>query len=218
MHSKIEKKIFELGIVPVVAIQNAKNAVPLAKALLEGGLQAAEITFRTEAAEESIQRIRNEVPGMLVGAGTVLTIEQVDKALDAGASFLMTPGFNPEIVRHAKSRAALIMPGTATPGEMEQAMALGLHIVKFFPAELNGGVRMLKTVRDVYPNLKFIPTGGIHAGNLQEYLSMDSVIACGGTWMVKSDLIESGSFAEITRLAKEAVACAQKTGIERRVL
>ena len=209
MHEAVQK-IIEFGIVPVVAIHDARDAVPLAKSLAEGGLPVAEITFRTNAAEESIRRIRKEIPEMLVGAGTILTKDQADKALDAGASFIMTPGFNPEIVRYALFRGALIMPGTATPGEMEQAMAMGLHTVKFFPAELNGGVKMLKAVSAVYPDLKFIPTGGIHAGNLQEYLSLDNVVACGGTWMVKSELIKSGSFAEITRLTREAVENSMK--------
>lgn len=204
-YSEVVKRIHNLGILPVIAIEDADKAVPLAKALCEGGLPAAEITFRTACAKEAIMRIRNELPNMLVGAGTVLTKEQVDDALEAGVEFIVTPGFNPEIVKYAISRGAIIMPGTATPGEMEQAMSLGLEIVKFFPAEQNGGVAKLKAVSAPYSKLKFIPTGGVNAANLVDYIKFPKIVACGGTWMVKKDLIEAENWAEIKRLTEEAV-------------
>lgn len=201
----IVEKIYEIGIVPVIAIDDAEKAVPLAKALVAGGLPAAEVTFRTAAAEEAIRRITAEVPEMLVGAGTVLTKDQVDRALDAGSKFIVSPGFNPEITKYALERGAVMMPGTATPGEMEQAMSLGLDVVKFFPAEQNGGVAKLKAVAGPYTNLRWMPTGGVNAKNLMDYLSFDKIVACGGTWMVKKDLINDEKWDEITRLTKEAV-------------
>ena len=201
----IVEKIYEIGIVPVIAIDDAEKAVPLAKALVAGGLPAAEVTFRTAAAEEAIRRITAEVPEMLVGAGTVLTKDQVDRALDAGSKFSVSPGFNPEITKYALEKGAVMMPGTATPGEMEQAMSLGLDVVKFFPAEQNGGVAKLKAVAGPYTNLRWMPTGGVNAKNLMDYLSFDKSIACGGTWMVKKDLINDEKWDEITRLTKEAV-------------
>lgn len=204
-YSEVVKRIHDLGILPVIAIEDADKAVPLAKALCEGGLPAAEITFRTACAKEAIMRIRKELPDMLVGAGTVLTKEQVDDALEAGVEFIVTPGFNPEIVKYAISKGAIIMPGTATPGEMEQAMSLGLEIVKFFPAEQNGGVAKLKAVAAPYSKLKFIPTGGVNANNLVDYIKFPKIVACGGTWMVKKDLIDAENWAEIKRLTEEAV-------------
>ncbi len=201
----VVQKIYEIGIVPVIAINDVEKAVPLAKALVAGGLPAAEVTFRTACAEEAIRRIVAEVPEMIVGAGTVLTKDQVDRALAAGSQFIVSPGFNPEITRYALEKGALMMPGTATPGEMEQAMSMGLDIVKFFPAEQNGGVAKLKAVAGPYQNLRWMPTGGVNAKNLMDYLSFDKIVACGGTWMVKKDLIDEGNFEEITRLTKEAV-------------
>ena len=162
-YSDVVKRIYDLGILPVIAIEDADKAVPLAKALCEGGLPAAEITFRTACAKEAIIRIREALPDMLVGAGTVLTEQQVDDALDAGVEFIVTPGFSPQIVKYAQSKGAVIMPGTATPGEMEQAMAMGIDVVKFFPAEQNGGLAKLKAVSAPYSKLRFIPTGGINA-------------------------------------------------------
>ncbi|MBR0139166.1 MAG: bifunctional 4-hydroxy-2-oxoglutarate aldolase/2-dehydro-3-deoxy-phosphogluconate aldolase [Firmicutes bacterium] len=199
------KLISNTGILPVIAIDDAEKAVPLAKALLKGGIAAAEFTFRTEAAEEAIRAVANEVPEILVGAGTVLTPDQLDRALKAGARFIVTPGFNPELVRYGLSKGALMLPGTATPGEMEQAMALGLEAVKFFPAEDSGGIKKLRSLAGPYRDLKWVPTGGINPKNLGEYLSFDQVLACGGTWMVRKDLIESESWDEITALCKEAV-------------
>ncbi|MEG0762194.1 MAG: bifunctional 4-hydroxy-2-oxoglutarate aldolase/2-dehydro-3-deoxy-phosphogluconate aldolase [Oscillospiraceae bacterium] len=199
------KKIEAIGIVPVIAINDVDKAVPLARALVAGGLPVAEVTFRTDAAEEAIRRISAQVPEMLVGAGTVLTKEQVDRAAAAGAKFMVSPGFNPEITKYALDKGIAFAPGTATPGEMEQAMAMGLEVVKFFPAEQNGGIAKLKAVAAPYSKLRFMPTGGVTAANLYDYLSFNRIIACGGTWMVKADLINSGNFDEITRLTKEAV-------------
>lgn len=204
-YSDVVKRIRDLGILPVIAIEDADKAVPLAKALCDGGLPAAEITFRTACAKEAIMRIRRELPDMLVGAGTVLTKDQVDDALEAGVEFIVTPGFNPEVVKYAISRGAIIMPGTATPGEMEQAMSLGLEIVKFFPAEQNGGVAKLKAVAAPYSKLRFIPTGGVNANNLVDYIKFPKIVACGGTWMVKKELIDDENWSEIKRLTEEAV-------------
>lgn len=199
------QRIYEIGIVPVIAIDDAKKAVPLAKALVRGGLPAAEVTFRTAAAEEAIRKIRAEVPEMLVGAGTVLTKEQADRAIAAGVQFIVSPGFHPEITKYVIDQGMLMMPGTATPGEMEQAMAMGLSVVKFFPAEQNGGVAKLKAVAGPYQNLRWMPTGGVNENNLTDYLSFSKIIACGGTWMVKKDLIEAENWDEIERLTRQAV-------------
>ncbi len=199
------QKIYDIGIVPVIAIDDADKAVPLAKALVKGGLPAAEVTFRTAAAEEAIKRIVAEVPEMLVGAGTVLTKEQADRAIAAGVKFIVSPGFNPEITKYVIDKGMLMMPGTATPGEMEQAMSMGLDVVKFFPAEQNGGVAKLKAVAGPYTNLRWMPTGGVNAKNLLDYLSFNKIIACGGTWMVKKDLINGQKWDEITAICKDAV-------------
>ncbi len=198
-------KIHDIGIVPVVAIESASDAVPLANALVKGGLPIAEITFRTDAAADAIKAITSEVPQMIVGAGTVLTNEQIDKAVAAGASFIVSPGFNPKTLEYALSLGVCMIPGTATPGEMEQAMSYGLDVVKFFPAELNGGLAMLKALAGPYRNLKWMPTGGINAGNITDYLSFDKVLACGGTWMVSKDLIAGKKWDEITALCVEVV-------------
>ena len=206
------QKIYDIGIVPVIAIDDADKAVPLAKALVKGGLPAAEVTFRTAAAEEAIKRIVAEVPEMLVGAGTVLTKEQADRAIAAGVKFIVSPGFNPEITKYVIDKGMLMMPGTATPGEMEQAMSMGLDVVKFFPAEQNGGVAKLKAVAGPYTNLRWMPTGGVNAKNLLDYLSFNKIIACGGTWMVKKDLIEAENWDEIginTENAEEAMKAAK---------
>lgn len=204
MDKRLEQ-ISKIGIVPVIEIDDAKKAVPLAKALTAGGLPAAEVTFRTAAAEESISRISQECPEVLVGAGTVLTCQQVDKALGAGGKFIVTPGFNPDVVRYAISKGALVIPGTSTPGEMEQAMGLGLNVVKFFPAEQSGGAAKLKALAGPYNSLKWLPTGGINAANMNEYLSCGRVLACGGSWMVKQELIQNEDWSGITALCKEAV-------------
>lgn len=203
---RVIEKIRQIGIVPVVALDDDRQAVPLAKALVEGGLPAIEVTFRTSAAEQAIRRIAQQVPEMLIGAGTVLTSQQADRAIAAGAQFIVSPGFNPGVVRHVLARGVCMMPGTATPGEMEQAMEMGLEVVKFFPAEQNGGVAKLKALAGPYTNLQWMPTGGIRAENLADYLSFDKVVACGGTWIAKKELIQAENWAEIRRLAEQAVA------------
>lgn len=199
------KTIYELGIIPVVAIDDAEDAVPLAKALRDGGLPAAEITFRTAAAEEAIRRITAECPDVLVGAGTVLTKEQADRAVAAGAKFIVTPGFNPEMIAYIKSLGIPMMPGAATPGEMEQAMSMGLYNIKFFPAEANGGVNKLKALAGPYQSAKWMPTGGVNAKNLNDYLSFDRIIACGGTWIAKSADIAAKKWDVITENCRQAV-------------
>ena len=203
--NEVLRKISQIGIVPVIAIEDASKAVPLAKALVAGGRPAAEVTFRTAAAEDAIRAIIKEVPEMLVGAGTVLTHEQLDRALDAGCQFIVSPGFNPDMVRYGLSKGALMLPGTATGGEMEQAMAMGLDVVKFFPAEDNGGVKKLKSLAGPYRNLKWMPTGGVNTKNMMDYLSFDKIVACGGTWMVKKELIDGEKWDEITAICQEAV-------------
>ena len=199
------QQISNIGIIPVIAIEDAEQAVPLARALVAGGLPAAEVTFRTAAGEEAIRRIAKEVPEMLVGAGTVLTKEQADRALAAGAQFIVSPGFNPEVTRYVIEKGALMMPGTATPGEMEQAMSMGLDVVKFFPAEQNGGVAKLKALAGPYTNLRWMPTGGVNTKNMMDYLGFDKIVACGGTWMVKKDLINGQKWDEIIAICKDAV-------------
>lgn len=199
------EQIRQLGIVPVVVLDDAKDAGPLAKALCEGGLPCAEVTFRTEAAAETISVMTKEYPQMLVGAGTVLTKEQVDKAVAAGAKFIVSPGLNPNIVKYCREKQIPVIPGCMTPGEMEQAMEMGLTTVKFFPAEQAGGLAFLKAVAAPYTKLTFMPTGGINAKNVGEYLSFDKIVACGGSWMVKKDLVKAGKFDEICALVREAV-------------
>ena len=202
----ILSEISNIGIVPVIALDNANQAVPLAKALIDGGLPCAEVTFRTAAAEESIRQMARHCPDMLVGAGTILTPEQADKAVAAGARFIVSPGLNEEVVKHCQKIGVPIIAGVATPSEVEKALSLGLTTLKFFPAEAAGGLAMIKAMSAPYSQVKFMPTGGINAKNVNSYLSFKKVIACGGSWMVSKELINSGNFAEITRLTKEAVA------------
>ena len=198
-------QIAELGVVPVVVLEDAENAEPLAKALCEGGLPCAEVTFRTAAAEESICRMSEAYPEMLVGAGTVLTTEQVDRAAAAGAKFIVSPGFDPEIVDYCLEKQIPVFPGCVTPSEVAQAVKRGLKVVKFFPAAQYGGLATIKALSAPFPNMRFMPTGGINAGNVREYLENPKVIACGGSWMVKDTLIKEGKFDEIRRLTAEAV-------------
>lgn len=203
--NKILEQIQKIGIVPVVVLEDAKDAEPLAKALVEGGLPCAEVTFRTAAAEEAIRIMTEKYPEMLVGAGTVLTTEQVDKAVAAGAKFIVSPGKNAKIVKYCVDKNILITPGCVTPSEIEQALEFGLEVVKFFPAEPSGGLKMIKALAAPYVELKFMPTGGIDASNVKEYLAYNKILACGGSWMVKGDLVKAGDFAKITELTKEAV-------------
>ena len=203
--NEILRKIHDIGIIPVIALDDADYALPLAKALAAGGLNACEITFRTDAAEEAIRIITKDVPDMLVGAGTVLSCDQADRAIKAGARFIVSPGFNPGVTRYVISKDVCMVPGCETPGEMEQAMELGLDTVKFFPAQQNGGVAKLKVLAGPYRNLKWMPTGGVNTSNLAEYMSFDKVVACGGTWMVRKELVENERWDEITAICKDAV-------------
>lgn len=201
----IIEQLGRYGIVPVVVLNDAKKALPLAKALCDGGLPCAEVTFRTDAAEESIRIMSREFPDMLIGAGTVLSTEQVDRAVAAGAKFIVSPGLNPKVVTYCQEKNIPIVPGVVTPTEMEQAMELGLKIVKFFPAEPSGGLAMIKAVAAPYTMLKFMPTGGINAKNVRDYLAYDKILACGGSWMVKGSLIDEDRFDEIETMCREAV-------------
>lgn len=203
--NEILKQIAEIGIVPVIKLEDAENAVPLCKALKEGGLPIAEITFRTKAAKESIARVAKELPDVLVGAGTVLSVDQVKQAVEAGAKFIVSPGFNSEVVQYCVDNSIPITPGCSNPSDLEMAVSMGLEAVKFFPAEASGGMKMLKAMSAPYSMLSFIPTGGINAENLSEYISFSKVLACGGTWMVKDDLINAGDFEGIKKLTKQAV-------------
>ncbi len=200
----------KIGIVPVVVLDDAKDAEPLAEALCKGGLPCAEVTFRTAAAEEAIRLISRKYPEMLVGAGTVLTTGQVERAVAAGARFIVSPGLNPKVVQYCIDRKIPVVPGTQTPSEMEQALDMGLDVVKFFPAEPAGGLKMIKAVAAPYTTLKFMPTGGINLNNAEEYLQYDRILACGGSWMVKGDLVAAGKFDEIEKMTKDAAALVKK--------
>ena len=201
----LNEKIAEFGVVPVVVLNDEKDAKPLADALVEGGLPCAEVTFRTEAAEESIRIMTNAYPEMLVGAGTILTTEQADRAVAAGAKFIVSPGFDPEIVDYCLAKEIPVFPGCVTPSEVAQAVKRGLKVVKFFPAEQYGGVSTIKALAAPYTMVKFMPTGGVNAGNLKDYLSCDKIVCCGGSWMVKGDLIKAGEFDRIREMTREAV-------------
>ncbi len=197
-------------IVPVVKLDRASDARPLGEALTEGGLPVAEVTFRTDAAEESIRIMKREFPEMMVGAGTVVNVEQAKRALDAGASFLVSPGISRSVVEFAIDNKLPVFPGTCTPSEVMIAMEYDLLVVKFFPAAQYGGLATIKALAAPFPSLRFMPTGGINAANIMDYLASDKIIACGGSWMVKDSLINAGDFEEITRLTAEAVALVSK--------
>lgn len=201
----LSQRLAELRVVPVVTIDSAADAAGLAGALAAGGLPIAEITFRTDAAAEAIAAIRAAHPDVLVGAGTVLDASTVDKALAAGAQFIVAPGFNPAMVAYALSRGVAVVPGVVTPSEIEAAMMLGLRVLKFFPAEASGGPGYLSAVRATYPMVRFMPTGGINIGNLAAYLALPNVIAAGGTWIATADAIKNQRWDEITGLAAQAV-------------
>ena len=205
----IEERFAELKVVPVVVLNDVKDAAPLAKALVEGGLPCAEVTFRTDAAAESIRIMTEAYPDMLVGAGTVLTTEQVDRAVEAGAKFIVSPGFDPEIVDYCIEKNIPVFPGCISPSEVAQAVKRGLKVVKFFPAEQAGGLAMIKAMAAPYNMLKFMPTGGINTKNLKEYLACDKILCCGGSWMVKGDMVEAGEFEKIKKLTEEARALAE---------
>lgn len=204
----LEEQFYDFAVVPVVVLEDAKDAVPLADALVKGGLPCAEVTFRTAAAEESIRLMCEKYPEMLVGAGTVLTKEQVDRAVAAGAKFIVSPGFDAEIVDYCLEKEIPVLPGCITPSEVAQAVKRGLKTVKFFPAEQAGGLPMIKAMAAPYTMVKFMPTGGISAKNLKDYLGFDKIICCGGSWMVKGDMIKNKEFDKIAEMTKEAVALA----------
>lgn len=199
-------RLQELKVIPVIKIDDAKDAVLLGRALAEGGLPCAEITFRTDAAEKAIKNMREALPDMLIAAGTVLTPSQADRAIAAGADFLVSPGFNPTVVNHCKQKGYTIVPGVCTPSEVEAALEAGLSVLKFFPAEAAGGVSMIKALSGPYGGVRFMPTGGINAKNIASYLSLKNIIACGGTWMVPADDIKNGNFEHIKALTEEAVS------------
>lgn len=203
--NSILDQISKIGIVPVIAIDDVENAEPLAKALCNGGLPCAEVTFRTEAAADAIKVMADKFPEMLVGAGTVLTTAQVDQAVESGAKFIVSPGLNPEVVKYCVERNIPIVPGTANPSDLEQAISLGLSTVKFFPAEAAGGLKMLKAMSAPYNKMTFMPTGGINEKNVVEYLKFAPIIACGGSWMVNKDYINNKEFDKIEELTREAV-------------
>ena len=203
------EQIQQSAIVPVVVLNDANDAKPLAQALCNGGLPCAEVTFRTDAAEESIRIMTAEFPDMLIGAGTVLTIDQVDRAAAAGAKFIVSPGFDPEIVSYCIEKQIMIIPGAITPSEVIQIVKAGLETVKFFPAEAAGGLNMIKSLAAPFPTLKFMPTGGINTKNISDYLKYGKVVACGGSWMVQPSMIAEQKFAEIENLTREAVKAAQ---------
>lgn len=202
----VPARLRQLGVIPVVSLDRVESAVPLAEALLAGGLPCAEITFRTMAAEPAIRAISQSFPEILVGAGTVLNEEQVERAVAAGAKFIISPGFSQAVVNLCRQRNLPVFPGVCTPTDIIMALEAELTILKFFPADAFGGLKTLKALSAPFPNVEFIPTGGVSAANLEEYLSFGKVLACAGSWMVKSELIAAGNFAEITRLTEEAVA------------
>jgi 2-dehydro-3-deoxyphosphogluconate aldolase/(4S)-4-hydroxy-2-oxoglutarate aldolase len=204
MH-KVLEELGTIGIVPVIRIDDPAAAVPLARALVAGGIPCAEVTFRTAQGEEAIRRIRGEAPEILVGAGTVLTTDQVDRALGAGAQFVVSPGYNPRVVNYCIERGIPVAPGCSNPSDFEQALEAGLEVVKFFPAEQSGGVGYIRAVAAPYAGLKFMPTGGVNTANIGAYIACDRVLACGGTWMVSPELIRAGDFDRITALSREAI-------------
>ncbi len=194
----------KIGIIPVVVLNDAKDALSLAECLMEGGLPCAEVTFRTDAAEESIRQMVKAYPDMIVGAGTVLTTEQANRAMDAGAKFIVSPGFNPKVTEYVLKKGVPMTPGVCTPTEIEAAMQFDLDVLKFFPAEPSGGLKMIKALAAPYVNLQFMPTGGINPENVKDYLKFDRIVACGGSWMVNGNLIKDGKFKEIKKLVREA--------------
>ena len=202
--TEMMKQLQKIGIIPVVVLNDVKDALPLAERLMKGGLPCAEVTFRTAAAEDSIRLMAKEFPDMIVGAGTVLTTDQADRAIDAGSKFVVSPGFNPKVTEYVLKKGVPMTPGVCTPTEIEAAMSLGLDVLKFFPAEPSGGLGMIKAVCAAYVKLQIMPTGGINANNVRDYLKYDRIVACGGSWMVNGKLISEGKFDEIETLVREA--------------
>jgi Entner-Doudoroff aldolase len=201
----VYEKIRSLKIIPVAVIENSDQAIPLGKALISAGLPVLEITFRTEAAAEAIRKVSKELPSLFIGAGTVLKVEQVQQAIKAGAKFIVTPGFNPKVVDFCVNHNIVIIPGLNTPTMIEWALERGITFVKFFPADISGGSKMLKILSGPYPDMRFMPTGGVNNESMIEYLKLNNVLAVGGSWIVPKDLISASNFAEITRRTKEAL-------------
>ncbi|NLH62613.1 MAG: bifunctional 4-hydroxy-2-oxoglutarate aldolase/2-dehydro-3-deoxy-phosphogluconate aldolase [Erysipelotrichaceae bacterium] len=201
----VMKRLHGIGIIPAIVLDRVEDAAPLADALCKGGLPAAEVTFRTPAAHDAMIAMKKQRPELIVGAGTVLTKEQVDSALDAGAEFIVAPGLNPEVVKYCQAKGVAVCPGISSASELEQALALGLHTVKFFPAEAMGGIKTIKALCGPYKTMTFLPTGGVNTNNMLDYLSFNKIFAVGGTWMVKGDLIKNGRFDEVERISREAV-------------
>ncbi|MCH4208159.1 MAG: bifunctional 4-hydroxy-2-oxoglutarate aldolase/2-dehydro-3-deoxy-phosphogluconate aldolase [Solobacterium sp.] len=201
----VMKRLHGIGIIPAIALNHVEDAAPLAEALCKGGLPAAEVTYRTPAAHDAMIAMKKARPDLLVGAGTVLTREQVDSAIDAGAEFIVAPGLNPEVVKYVQSKGLPMIPGVANASEIEQALELGLHTVKFFPAEPLGGIKTIKALCGPYRNINFMPTGGVNEKNMNDYLASDKIFAVGGTWMVKTDMIDSKQFAELEKITHDAV-------------
>ncbi|MCL9776949.1 bifunctional 4-hydroxy-2-oxoglutarate aldolase/2-dehydro-3-deoxy-phosphogluconate aldolase [Vibrio methylphosphonaticus] len=200
----LNEQLADLKVIPVIAINNVEDAIPLGRALVENGMPCAEITLRTECAIDAIKAMRSAFPDMLIGSGTVLTNEQVDASIEAGVDFIVSPGFNPRTVQYCLDKGVAIVPGVNSPSLVEQAMEMGLRTLKFFPAEPSGGVGMLKALTAVYP-VNFMPTGGVSLKNVDEYLSISSVLACGGTWMVPTKLMDEGKWDELGELVRDAV-------------
>jgi len=210
MHEILET-MGNVGVVAVVTVERARDALPLGKALLEGGLPLVEVTLRTTAAEDAIRALADGMPGVRVGAGTVLTTEQAKRAIGAGAKFVVSPGLDPAVVKFCMDTDVPVIPGCCTPTEILSALALGLEVVKFFPAATMGGTGTIRMMAGPYPSVRFVPSGGVNAANLSEYLALGNVLACGGSWMARSDLIKAGKFAEITRLTRETMAIASRS-------
>lgn len=204
--SSIKEQLKALKVIPVIAIDKAEDIIPLGKVLAENGLPAAEITFRSAAAAEAIRLLRETQPDMLIGAGTVLNREQAIAAKEAGATFIVSPGFNPNTVKACQEIGIDIVPGVNNPRTVEAALEMGLTTLKFFPAEASGGINMVKSLLAPYTDIELMPTGGINPANIKDYLAIPRVLACGGTWMVDKKLIEEGNWEELARLTREAVA------------
>jgi 2-dehydro-3-deoxyphosphogluconate aldolase / (4S)-4-hydroxy-2-oxoglutarate aldolase len=201
----IQSTIGEIGVVPVITLTDPIQAAPLGEALVAGDVPVAEVTFRSDAAAKGIELMRAEIPDLLVGAGTVLTVDQADAALAAGAQFVVTPGFNPRVVDHCLQKGVPIFPGVNAAAQIEAALERGLTVVKFFPAEASGGVQMLKALSAPYRGVKFMPTGGVSLANLLEYLALPSVVACGGSWLAPKAALAAGDYAAITEIARATV-------------
>jgi len=200
------KKLAGHGLIPVIKIDRVDDAIPLCRTLKEGGLPVAEITFRTDAAEESIRRVHNAYPDILLGAGTVVDVEQVKRAVGAGATYIVSPGFGRGVVEYCVKNGIAVTPGAVTPTEIQYLLEYGLDVAKFFPAEQAGGLPMIRALSAPFPQMRFIPTGGVSAKNILDYLSFNKVIACGGSWMVKDEMITGGEFDKIRELVREAVS------------